>query len=419
MILPKNGKVIVFDDQHKDVEILLKILSKERIPYLYYQDELGTDLPDFPVENVRLVILDLELVSNNLTSHNIIAAIGQRLKRVLTKNTSYILIYWSEKEGKYRSDLENAFNSGLKEYKPIIIKSLSKTEAKVNSNPINFIRESLSDEMKLYNSMNAFLLWESCANNASGTITNSLINIFLDCSDWDKNFCNLLFTLSRAEVGTDIIKSLTDKEKLTTAFEIINSTLIDTIENNFQKELEKITISEIKELEQKIQPEEKIKLNTSINLIKSESLNHYFSGNLYIKPLSDVGKDIIAHNFQLTKLEDINNSTPKLICLDITPSCDYSQRKDYTRILYGVIVSGIFSKSDLKSEDSRYRLCPIMELETSSYLIFDYRHFESFSHVNFEAKFEEKPKYRLRKNILLDIQAQLSNHINRPGFVTI
>lgn len=419
MILPNNGKVVVFDDQHKDVETLLKALSKERIPYLYYQDELGLDLPELPIENVRLVVLDLELVSNSLTSHNIIAAIGKRLKTVLTKNTSYILIYWSEKEERYREDLEKAFNEGLKEYKPILIKSLSKIAAKSNENPINYIREGLRNEMKLYNSLNAFLLWESCVNNAAGMITNNLTNIFAKSADWDKNFCNLLFTLSKSQSGTEIVKSLSDKEKLASAFDIVNSTLIDTLENNFQAKLSEITINEIKEGGQGIQPVEKVKLNTSIHLIKSESLNHYFSGNLYLKPLSKIGTDIIKHNFKESKLQEVIQSDPQLVCLDITPTCDYSQRKNYTRILYGAIVSGVYNQSDLRQEDSRYKLCPVMEFDSSSYFIFDYRHFKTFTKAEFEVEFTERPKYRLRNNLLLDIQAQLSNHINRPGIVTI
>lgn len=419
MILPNNGKVIVFDDQHKDVESLLKALSKERIPYLYYQDELGLDLPDLPVENVRLVILDLELVSNNPTPHNIIAAIGKRLQTVLTRNTTYILIYWSEKEGKYRENLETAFANGLKEYKPVLIKSLSKVAAKASDNPITYIRDGLREEMKMFNSMNAFLLWESCVNNAAGSITNNLTNIFEKNADWDKNFSNLLYTLAKAQSGTEIVKALSDKEKLTTAFEIVNSTLIETIENAFQSKFGEITITEIKEGGQGIQPTEKIKLNTSIHLLKSDSLNHYFSGNLYLKALSEISTDILKHNFKDSKLEEINKADPQLVCLDVTPSCDYSQRKNYSRILYGVKVSGAFSKSDLRDEDSRYKLCPIMEFDSTSYIILDYRHFKTFTKVEFDLAFLEKPKYRLRNTLLFDIQAQLSNHINRPGIVTV
>lgn len=419
MILPNNGKVVVFDDQHKDVETLLKALSKEKIPYLYYQDELGLDLPDAPVENIRLVILDLELVSNNPTPRNIIAAIGKRLQTVLSRNTTYLLIYWSEKEGKYKENLENAFNNGLKEYKPALIKSLSKVAARASENPITYIRDNLREEMKLFNSMNAFLLWESCVNNAAGAITNNLTNIFAKNADWDKNFCNLLFTLARAQAGTEIVKTLDDKERLTTAFEIINSTLTENIENGFLSKLGEIAINNIKEGGQGVQPDEKIKINTSIHLLKSNSLTHHFSGNLYIKDISEIASDIIKHNFKEVKLAEINAANPKLICLDITPSCDYSQRKNYTRILYGVKVSGAFSKSDLRDGDSRYKLTPVMEFDSKSYILFDYRHFKTFSKADFDAAFTVRPEYRLRSNLLLDIQAQLSNHINRPGIVTV
>lgn len=418
MILPNNGKVVVFDDQHKDVETLLKALSKEKIPYLYYQDELGLDLPDTPVENIRLVLLDLELVSNNPTPHNIIAAIGRRLQTVLSKNTTYLLIYWSEKEDKYKENLEDAFNNRLKDYKPVLIKSLSKVAAKTSENPITYIRDNLREEMKLYNSMNAFLLWESCVNNAAGTITNNFTNIFQKNTDWDKDFCNLLFTLAKAQAGTEIVNSLNDNEKLTSAFELINSTLTANIENVFLSKLGEISINNVKEGGHGVKPDEKLKINTSIHLLKSSTLTHYFSGNLYIKDTSNISIDIIKHNFKDSKLAEINAANPKLICLDITPSCDYSQRKNYTRILYGVKVAGIF-KDDLQNKDSRYKLTPIMEFDSRSYILFDFRHFKTFLKEEFDILFPERPEYRLRKNLLLDIQAQLSNHINRPGIVTV
>ncbi|MBS1636171.1 MAG: hypothetical protein JST26_09660 [Bacteroidetes bacterium] len=418
MILPNNGKVVVFDDQHKDVETLLKALSREKIPYLYYQDELGLDLPDTPVENIRLVILDLELVNNNPTPHNIIAAIGQRLKTVLTPKTTYILIYWSLKQDVYRKDLENAFENGLKNYKPVLMLSLDKAMANSKESIADYIRDSLREEMAHYNSLNAFLLWESCVNNAAGTITNNLTNIFQKNSDWDKNFCNLLFTLAKAQAGTEIVKALNDKERLTSAFEIINSTLTENIENGFLSKLGEITINNIKEGGHGVQPDEKIKINTSIHLLKSSSLTHYFSGNLYIKDTSEISTDIIKHNFKESKLADINAANPKLICLDITPSCDYSQRKNYTRILYGVKVAGTFN-DDLQNKDSRYKLAPVMEFDSKSYILFDYRHFKTFPKAEFDALFTERPEYRLRNNLLLDIQAQLSNHINRPGIVTV
>jgi hypothetical protein len=130
MILPTNGKVVIFDDQYEQIEGLLKTLSKERVPFLYYKDELGEDLPDKPIKKVRLVFLDIELVSGQtLSNHNIISSIGARFEKVLEKNNNYVLIYWSTKEKKYQEVLNQAFEERLIDYKPIVALSLNKSEA--------------------------------------------------------------------------------------------------------------------------------------------------------------------------------------------------------------------------------------------------------------------------------------------------
>ena len=75
MVLPTNGKVVVFDDKYEEVKALLTALSKQKIPYFYFYEEDGSDLPDTQIENVRLVFLDLLLVNDNSAKEeNIISA---------------------------------------------------------------------------------------------------------------------------------------------------------------------------------------------------------------------------------------------------------------------------------------------------------------------------------------------------------
>jgi hypothetical protein len=417
MFLPNNGKVAVFDDKQKDIEGLLKALSKSKIPFLYYQDEGGEDLPESPVENIRLIFLDLELVTNNQDKHNIISPIAGRLKSVVTKNNLYILIYWSTKEDVYRETLEQAFDDGLKDYKPMVILSLNKAEAMASKDPVDYVTKELEVKVKDVSSINAFMLWESAVNDASGRITNEMSS-FVNKKNWDKGMYGLLHKLSKAQAGLHALEDQDNNSRLNLAFEVINNSLVETSERIFNELVPKVNLSDIKEGGRALSTEEKNKLNTKLHILSSENLQHFYSGNLYVEPLNSVGREIISSNYPKEVYRKFENNITKLVCLDITPSCDYAQRKYYTRILFGVLVEGKYGSSVLRG-DSKYSEIPKIEIDGEIQLLFDYRTFRSYTREEFLWRFKTNPKYRLRNNILLDIQAQLSNHINRPGIVKI
>ncbi|HSY62118.1 MAG TPA: hypothetical protein VK796_09595 [Cytophaga sp.] len=419
MILPNNGKVIVFDDKVEDVGPLLSILSKEQIPYLYYHDEYAEDLPEKAVENVRLVFLDLELVTNNPNKKNLIAPIAQRLKRVLCPNSLYILIYWSTKEEKYRAELEKEFESGLLAYKPLKMLSLNKAKAKDEG--LEYIRISLMNELKEFSALNAFMLWESSVNNAAGSITNHICSIFKKDEKWDVNMHGMLYQLAKSQGGTDAIKGLNSYQLLELALDVINTNLIESVEKNFQSVEQTITLGEIKQAGTGMSDDERIKLNTKIHLMYADKcFKHFYPGNLYILEQNDIGNEIIQRNVKDDAKKNITKDNSKLICLDITPACDYSQGKNYSRMVYGILVHKDFlTRKQLKDFDFRYDSCPIMKFDEYSYILIDFRCVRSYSSEQFKVEFKKEPKFRLRNNLLLDIQAQLSNHINRPGIITV
>ena len=417
MILPTNGKVVVFDDQQKDIESLLRALSMEKVPFLYYQDEAGSDLPETPVENVRLVFLDLELVVNNPSTNNLISPIAARLRKVLTKNNAYILIYWSTKEDKYRTALESAFADGLKEYKPLKIISMKKTEALKSPNPAQYVVDALKVEMREFSSLIAFMLWETSVNDAGGRITNELTS-FINPDEVDKGMYGLLHKLSTAQAGPSVLEGLDNNTILKLAFDLINSSLTETAERLFTSRLSDVEIGDVKAGGRQLQSVEKIILNTRLHVVSSSDLNHFYSGNLYILENNAMAREVVLRNCKKDSIDEFKTENVKLICLDVTPSCDYARRKYYSRMIYGVKIDQKFSKA-LNSGENRYKQLPILEIEGNSILLFDFRTIRSFSKDEFLNKYKDKPKFRLRNSLLLDIQAQLSNSINRPGIVDI
>ncbi|WP_316820831.1 hypothetical protein [Pedobacter gandavensis] len=418
MILPNNGKVIVFDDKIEDVHKLLSLLSKEKIAYLYYHDEYGNDLPAEPVENVRLVFLDLELVTNGSNSKNIIAPIAQRLKTSLVPNNLYILIYWSTKENKYREELEREFENGLKDYKPLKILTLDKAKAN-DEDGFSYIRAELIKGIKQFSALTSFLFWESSVNNAAGSITNQICSIFFRDDKWDTNMSGLLYQLAKGQAGSDAIKGLDKFQLLELAADVFNANLVESVEKKFQSVLRSINLEEIKQSGSGMSTDEKNNLHTKIHLLYSSSgFNHFYPGNLYIMDINAIGKEIIQRNLKEDSKKTLNKQNTRLVCIDLTPACDYAQEKNYSRMAYGVLFPKEISKKNLKGGDFRYDACPLMKFDDYSFLLIDFRCVRSFTKDEFLFKFSEQTKYRLRSSLLLDIEAQLANHVNRPGIIT-
>lgn len=417
-MLPDNGKVVVIDDKPKEVQKLFAALSSEGIPFFYYQNEEGNDLPKKPLKNIRLVFLDLLLISDEKAkSKDVISRIAARLKKILSEdNGPYILIYWSTKKDEYQKALETAFDNGLKKYKPLMKLSLPKGEINDDENGLEVLKEKLEERIEKFKIFKAFLFWESIVNQSAGDHTNSLANLFPVDNEWDKNLTGIFYLLAKAyslqELDLEDYNSIFKK-----AFFNLNKSFLDNIDSEIKKDIPKILA---KFSTYKASPNILASLNTRLHLYFDEKLDKLNTGNVFeVDPKSHDLKKIISDSGQGGKKKLID-SNPKIIELDVTPSCDYANDKfHYIRLLPGLLFKGEFNLNNFKNNDYSYRLSPVMSLDGNSiYLFFDFRFLHSVPKDKIEKEYSD-PIFRLRHEILTDIQSNLSSHINRPGIVSV
>lgn len=427
MILPNNGKVVIIDDKHEEVKHLMHALAKEKMPYLFFSDPGGDDLPlsSQPIEGVRLVFLDLDLGIGGLGETEMIRIVQSRLERILEKNTPYVLVIWSSHEDRLAAELYKEFENGFKEYKPIARCSLDKSViGKVSSNIVETIRGNLRACLQPLESFNAFLLWESIVNKSSGDVVDSFTKIFDFDVSWDNNIRAFFYRLAKANVGDEKIKNISDSSKLQLALETINSALIDIVEKNIRSESDTLKL-QITEQGSTITPSNLVEINTKLHLMSSEHLEHFIPGNVYLASVSDekMISEILKNTFDKKILEEIMGTQPKSIKVDVTPICDYSQDKGYTRLLPGILVESKFRAKEFKKSSTPlfiYDLCPVINIEGGHYYpVFDFRFFKALKQESIKEIFPNKPIYKIRSQLLADLQAGLSNHINRPGIVNV
>jgi hypothetical protein len=412
MILPDNGKVVIIDDKIDDVIELISGLSSERIPFVYYKDELGDDLPSEPLNNVRILFLDLLLIDDNRPPvKNVISTLITRIKKIIPKNNGpYILIYFSSTRRIYGKAFERELaKKKLKDYRPFLTLSISK--------PTNItkVKSELQTKFNNFKSMKAFLTLESVTNKATSKVINHFSDIFSVDGTWDKNLKDVLYKTGEARVGEVNFKTLGNEDKVKNALLSLSSTL----DENIDREINNLNFSEISFdplVKYDTTEEAKAKFNSRLHLFE---LNQSVikSGVLYFLRKNKSITDEI-----LDKLRDPKKTSAiesKLFFIDLTPICDYSQDKKYVRGVYGIMVSKSDEKNFKNSRPAFSKFSPIIfHDDDTRRLILDYRFSKSILLSEFE-KLKFKPVFRISNELLIEFQSDFAKHISRPGYISI
>lgn len=471
MIFPKNGKVVVFDDQYNEVKDLLRALSIHRIPFVYYQDEAGEDLPDEPLDGIRIIILDLKLFTSGIVSEkDVIGSIATRLEKVLQKDPSYLLLFWSQTEEKYRELLNKAFDSELSDFKPILQLSLNKAEA--FSDPkktFEYVRDKLENEIAQVDVLQAYFEWENIICTSTSGLVTELLNLVPRDEHWNDNLKSVLERLAYAYHGkrSDNQKHSVQK-KLSRAFFTLNHIHIDNIEQTIRQQEGSFDADKLFDYEAKGDNVSSHKINTKL-LIANETEDGLEPGSVFIieKMLeSDIDNEkkcfkrwqhwtrnhpeLVSrfssimegnkdrnisflkelHDAHIEKYNEIFESIwakkggfsehfkdSIMIELNISPVCDYAQDKmPYCRLLPGFMLKEAHRKHLKKTPAIYCSPVPIEYSDEKFYFVFDFKFLYSVSE---KCITNRKPHLKIRQQLLADLQAKLGNHVNRPGVLYV
>ena len=481
MILPSNGKIVIIDDVFDDVKPLMKALSQEGMPFLFYKDQGGDDLPiNGPIENVRLVFLDLDLGLGGQNAKENIRYVQERLYKIIKPNTPYVLVIWSTHEDKYKQTLLDEFDNEFSDYKPIAHCSLDKTAILKLDEPkiVNTIRDELGNALKEFEAFNVFLLWENTANISAGILINGFTEFIGKDGSWDENAKHVLFKLSQAYSGKTI-NNKGDEEKLQDSFSTLNQVLIDQIENdvppiiqanknivngniaarlhndneyssliNNRLLLSKITDNSImpgclffieEEQEEELQTkkdslkakEDFFKNNDKMPTeVKEKALKQLKKGirnfEEYIikvnKDYNNIINGIItgAESEEKDELRRNISAKSKKIELNVSPLCDYAQEKmPLVRLLPGLLIEAELKETDDIKKQNFYNYFSDGKIRFEGkdyYFLFDFRYLYSKPQSIIKNRIA---RYKIRHQLIADIQLKLGSHINRSGVIYV
>lgn len=341
-----------------------------------------------------------------------------------------------------------------------------RTEFVAKDDAIDIIENYIKTELEAAGVLHLFIIWENLIRQAAAETVYAVSNT-IDSSDlWEENMRDVVKRMGRARTG---LNELTNEELLKASMTTFTYSFSEQIESklreyefpdyidlesefiisknangsNFQirqffdngpkvqllrngevvKGKEKISFYAIERLSDGITPDfdkatvnemslnyQKIpyQINTKLHLELNPN-RELVPGNVYRVDISDEKKE----EYLLTYFEKIEGNLDNytFIELEVSPICDYAQTKwKKSRLISGVIYS---EKVKAKKLNHFYAVDPPLLVEGSrNIIVFDFHLFKSLDMAIVK---EREIWFRLKRELLLDIIANLSGHVNRPG----
>lgn len=450
MGLPLNGRIAIIDNEIDQALPLMKVFAKNQLPYVFYK---GDDMAFLPDENsrfndIRLLFLDINLLNSKTASDKEVkSSLYSVLRRVISENNfPYSLIYWSRQEKEYAQVVDELFRNELKDRKPINLVSFVKSDFFPNfsdveiSNDIDLIEE-IEKVISNQHSYSYLLEWENIVHTAADKTLQNVFSFYHQFKDWPNNANYILEKLGRAYLGKHFDDN-SPEDKIKASYISFNSVFKDTLEHsvyisdilnvqNLSYDIVKVE-SKVNSINEKLNLSRDVKnIAESGNIIVFENADENFFGALLIKLLSKIqlGNYLRQQQKEINEIELNSRANKELkkikgeiklrwikIAMVVTPICDYVQKsnKIYDRIVMGLLIPSKYKIYIDQKSEAVYVLPITINYNDSEYiLILDFRYF-STTDLSIE---KATPIFRLRQELLAEIQSKLARHINRQGIL--
>ncbi|MBQ9292323.1 MAG: hypothetical protein IJ211_03535 [Campylobacter sp.] len=456
MIADYNLNVVVFDDEYNEAKPLIEALNYERIPNVFIN--LGDERNDRKLQNIRIIFADL-VFGTQVLGDNTIEHIRTRiLDNISDDNGPFILVAWS-KHLDLAKTLEEKILQIKRNFKFLTI-TLDKNDYFEIENDkyvlkegmnFNTIRQDIISKIEKLKHLELFLEWEG---DVKKSISKVLNNFLSDINDTEKVNKEISATIKYI-IGKQEDLSNTDKFKA--FYKTMNTVLGDSMEINPENKVDKYA-DLFKSLNfETFSSDEKAKINAEIlfekitdenkslkngNIYSFNEFKEYFGDdiikNLFKYSEEDIFKDVFEFHAK-HKLFDKNNeesqndfenrhlnnyeSLSHPIILEFTPSCDITQNKlKKSRLIFGFLLDSKY-KHIKKQNESLYITPFHFKLENENLnLDSNYRlvlFIKTIFAVNPDKIREMRPIIRARKELVVDLQHAIANHISRVGVSSI
>lgn len=275
-VLPRNGSIVIVDDQVEEARPLIELLSSVGCASTYYTgDDVG--LPQKPIQKVRLAFFDIQF-AGAVDANTYAANILRLIERIIPiDNGPYVLILWSMTQDNVFEEVEMQVLAPVHKRKPIKVIRLSKKDyfeskddealqgfrdlvldelaGRFDQNDENAIRTAISETQgglskdvlkdgsldkiskNLMKGLEVdlapflfFIAWEKLITESAAGTTALLSNVFPSDENWSKNTMKLIYRLGHAQYEQQA-KSVSPLALAHGALATIHATFSDIVES--------------------------------------------------------------------------------------------------------------------------------------------------------------------------------------------
>lgn len=445
-------KVVALDNDRNELDLAIKGLSMALMPVLplLYDSLSGVDhLLQEPLHGVRIVFCDINLTetSGTLNASQVTGSIAEALGKIVSlDNGPYALIFWSK-----HTDLVNGIQEQfIQRYNdilaPSIIGRLDKNHLPVGTDDMNqqnenikYFTQKLKEILTENPVMELLFRWETLCAKSSTETTNSLYKVSCPENSWEnvgENGVTLASTLKKIAEETIGIENLPSrsafalKEGLTP---LLHDNLQNLNDDNFDQLAKKI-IEDVMNGKNET-PIDSASLNTFYHIghqhvspdergsfiFVDESPKSQFA-TLFQHEWRDIASEFYTLRSGKAEKEGVTKDALEEALLvgviEISPACDHAQSKNrnHRYLLTALLPDKYLKVVTAKGQHEGVHSLPTVFVNRVRYsprVNFRYTIGLSSDHQVLKA-----PQFRLREQLMNDINFRFAQHAARPGIVS-
>jgi hypothetical protein len=429
-----SPRVVLVEDDEQAALPVLKALAHEGIVAAWYSAQDSESLPKEKLEDVRLLILDLDLRGASGVDVKDTAGVVTKILAPTDESGPCIFLLWTK-----HPDRANDVMSAVVKYS----KSTIYTDYYLIFNKSDFYQDDAFQAEKMikdlrkgvseFAPMDFLFNWESCCSKAGAVALNKIFNLAtLQTMNQEKDsnghLTNMLFELAKA-LGGKRISDVDSNEKLLFLRRTLGVIHADAVRHAAETNPDPAETSLFSRSTSNLDSETKSIIN-HILLTSPDTVGpapgtcHPVDINLSqwigFKPHKEIKeyRRFLARIFG--KSYRVNKSCIcdqcKMVVVDLSPPCDYAQNKLYRHRLAPALIVPL-NLSDHVVSKSNYlkKIGPLRDDDSACCLVVD-------SLCMFTLPMGTtlpEALFRLRNHVAVDLQAWLGAHLARPGHLSL
>lgn len=433
-------RVFIIDNREDEIKDLKRLLEEQDIDVSVFNPETDGE-PHALKKNRQLIFVDLMLDEDASKKKSNLSRLIMLLSKIIPVGFGpYGLVVWTkhtDSEDELKKIISKSVNVEQSQLPteedemggemphlrvpPVFIVTMNKNEY-IEKNSYDTVLSDIEGVVKKSNAGFFFMSWTTSVNAARN---KSIVDVYSICKDYehyDENISYLLYQLAINHTGVNTGNLTVDSYK---AFdELLYADLFVQQKEEKNPHFEEKPTGTLTEDDKKNACG---KLNSKM-FIDNDAIvqNVIVPGNIYKLNGGNATRLKIINKAKINK-EEIPPYTSHDVAIELTPPCDFSNKKINSRIVVGYIIECVdtLTAKDIKKLDGNlkgdylYVLKNIMIEGKNCYMVFDFRHLYTPNDEDlknpaiFEVWFRAKPK------LFADILQKFSSHASRLGLSDI